>query len=775
MQYTVEAVALKFLIGLVAALALHNVKRFSGILTALILAPFIVPEVVTAAIFRLMFNPLFGGLNLTLKALFSWSGGLVGHPQGFGWTGDPALAIHSMVVVNVWKGVPFFTLLALAGLKAIDREQYDAAAVDGANAWQRFLHVTLPGLRYVIIVETLFSTISTFNTFGLVYLITQGGPGGATKLYALRVYELLGASMFGQGVAVAMLMAPILGIGVIILGRYMRAGQRGDEGGENVLYRGLMLAIWPFKMAVRLVVWLFWRVNNTLEVAFTAVARAFFAVFARGNLHTQRRISKGLMTALVWLTIIVVALIELYPFYWIFITSFKSNLQFQQFRSVFWPEPWTLEHYQWVLTRSPWLIWLRNTVVVALVAMVISLAVSALGAYALVRLRWRGAGFLSTAVLITYLMPGIMLVVPLYQLFANLRLVNSLGALMVAYPTFLMPLACWLLMGYYRSIPEELEEAAMIDGCNRFQGFTRVVLPLVLPALMAVALFAVTGAWNEFLFAFVFTQSNDSTTLPVGVGRWIVGDVFAWGQIMASAVMMSVPGDRLLRPGPALPGGGTHRGEREGMTATSQTAPGAGAGFALSPNRLGRYLAAAGGLLALVLFYLPWVAASLPGIGEVSLSGAELARGAAITRVNEAAVNASRNPGAGGAPAAGAPATGATGGGGGLTLPTRVPTVAAGSAPVTGAAPAAAPTAAAPAAPAAAPGPPEGWPSPPASPPWPPGARPSPARRRRRRPPPAGPPGLLPLPARRLRPRTSCPSSCSTSFPWPAWGSSSSL
>ena len=119
-----------------------------------------------------------------------------------------------MVAVNVWKGVPFFTLLALAGLKAIDREQYDAAAVDGANAWQRFLHITLPGLRYVIIVETLFSTISTFNTFGLVYLITEGGPGGATKLYALRVYELIGASMFGHGVAVAMLMAPILGIGV---------------------------------------------------------------------------------------------------------------------------------------------------------------------------------------------------------------------------------------------------------------------------------------------------------------------------------------------------------------------------------------------------------------------------------------------------------------------------------------------------------------------------------------------------------------------------------
>jgi len=338
-----------------------------------------------------------------------------------------------------------------------------------------------------------------------------------------------------------MLMAPVLGIGVIILGRYMRAGQRGDEGGENALYRGLMLAVWPLKMAVRLAVWLFWRANDVLEQVAGAIGRGFVAVFARGSVPAQRRISRGFVTTLTWVAIVVVAFIELYPFYWIVVTSFKTNLQFQQFRSVFWPDPWTLEHYTWVLTKSPWLLWLHNTVIVAVVAMVISLAVSAFGAYALVRLRWKGAGFLSTAVLITYLMPGIMLVLPLYQLFANLRLVNSLGALMVSYPTFLMPLACWLLMGYYRSIPEELEEAAQIDGCNRFQAFIRVVLPLVLPALMAVALFAVTSSWNEFLFAFVFTQSNDSTTLPVGMGRWIVGDVFAWGQIMASAVMMSVP------------------------------------------------------------------------------------------------------------------------------------------------------------------------------------------------------------------------------------------
>jgi ABC-type glycerol-3-phosphate transport system permease component len=247
------------------------------------------------------------------------------------------------------------------------------------------------------------------------------------------------------------------------------------------------------------------------------------------------------MALVIGVPLFLITLFELFPFYWIVITAFKSNLQFQQRLSVFWPSPWTLDHFQWLVYKSSFLLWMRNTAIVAVAATVISLVVSSLGAYALVRLRWRGAGFLSTAILITYLMPPIMMVVPLFRLFAVLGVANSLWVLIIAYPTLLMPFACWLLMGYYRSIPEELEEAALIDGCNKFQSFVRIVLPLTLPALVAVALLAVTGSWNEFLYAFVFIQSNEATTLPVGLGRLIFGDVFPWGQMMAASVMMTIP------------------------------------------------------------------------------------------------------------------------------------------------------------------------------------------------------------------------------------------
>ena len=164
------------------ALLLNSRLPFRNVLTGIMLLPWIVPEVVTAMAWRSIYDPLFGGLNPILLAL-----GVIDHPRG--WLSEPALAMPAVVSVNIWKGIPFYTILLLAGLKAIDREQYEAAEVDGADVLARFRHITLPGLKYVILVTVLLSTISTFNTFGLVYLMTGGGPGGATRLYSILAYE----------------------------------------------------------------------------------------------------------------------------------------------------------------------------------------------------------------------------------------------------------------------------------------------------------------------------------------------------------------------------------------------------------------------------------------------------------------------------------------------------------------------------------------------------------------------------------------------------------
>ena len=237
---------------------------------------------------------------------------------------------------------------------------------------------------------------------------------------------------------------------------------------------------------------------------------------------------------LLYAGIALILLFEIAPFYFIFITAFKSTLQIQQIQSMFWPAPWTFDHFSFLLTETQFPRWYLNTIVVAVVSTLISMFAASLGAYALVRLRWRGSGFSSTAVLIAYLMPAALMFIPLYAILTQLRLINTPFALMLTYPTVVLPFATWLMMGYYRSIPEELEDAAMIDGCNRFQTYYRVVLPLVTPALLAVAMFAITQAWNEYLFAKTFLRSNEVFTLPVGLGQMIVADVQPWGELMAA-------------------------------------------------------------------------------------------------------------------------------------------------------------------------------------------------------------------------------------------------
>jgi multiple sugar transport system permease protein len=194
-----------------------------------------------------------------------------------------------------------------------------------------------------------------------------------------------------------------------------------------------------------------------------------------------------------------------------------------------------------MLSQTDFPIWLKNTVSVAVVTTAVSVVAAALGAYALVRLRWRGARTFSVVVLITYLVPGIMLLIPMYKILSELHLNNSIKALMATYPSFILPFATWLLMGYYRSIPEELEEAAQMDGCSRMAAFFRVVLPLVKPALLATALFAITASWNEFLFAFAFIFSDTSKTLPVGLAQMVLGDIYPYGNMMAASIMMTVP------------------------------------------------------------------------------------------------------------------------------------------------------------------------------------------------------------------------------------------
>jgi multiple sugar transport system permease protein len=535
MEFTLWSLSLKIVTGMTIALILNSRLPYRNILSGIMLLPWIVPEIVTALAWKSIFDPIFGGLNPILLGV-----GVIERPLG--WLSDPNLAMSSIIAVNVWKGIPFYVLLLLAGLKAIDRELLEAAEVDGANVVQRFRHVTLPGLRYVIVVVLLLSFISTFNQFGLIFLMTGGGPSGATKLYSILAYEkAIGSLQYGPGVAIAFSVAPLMAVLIWLLAKFMRHDEgrstatRKPNVGDHLLKLGarilnlvLDIAFLPFQLALQ-----------GLEALSRLVRRQMGLPTNQPVLKRagQRRVSLAMRL----LILVPFMIFVLFPFYWVIITSLKSTPQISQRTSIFWPDPFTLDQYAALIWNTPFLLWLGNSVLVATVSTVISVGFAALAAYALSRLKFAGAGLLTTFLLITYLLPGTLLFIPLYQILASIGLINSYTALMLTYPTFLLPFATWVMLGYYHSIPVELEEAAMIDGATRLGAFWKITLPLAAPALLAVTLFAFTNAWNEFLFAFVFITSESLRTLPIGLQSMVVGDILPWGELMAASLLTAVP------------------------------------------------------------------------------------------------------------------------------------------------------------------------------------------------------------------------------------------
>jgi multiple sugar transport system permease protein len=233
----------------------------------------------------------------------------------------------------------------------------------------------------------------------------------------------------------------------------------------------------------------------------------------------------------------------LFPFYWMAITSIKPNRELYNPRimPLIVHQP-TLKHYVDLLEQTNFLTWTYNTMLVAVVTTVVSLVLGTMMAYPLARANFPGAAVVAIGVAATYLVPQPLLFIPMSDIINRLDLSNTLSAVMLTYPTLLIPFCAWLLMGYFKSVPRELEEAARIDGASRFQAMVRVVLPLCTPGLLSAGIFAFTLAQNEFLYALIFLTKSDVRTVPVGaISELIRGDVFYWGQLMAAALLGSVP------------------------------------------------------------------------------------------------------------------------------------------------------------------------------------------------------------------------------------------
>ena len=245
---------------------------------------------------------------------------------------------------------------------------------------------------------------------------------------------------------------------------------------------------------------------------------------------------KGVTYACLALFVVMVAV----PLFWMVTTAIKTNKELYEDFSYFPRRP-TLENFVRVIERDELLINIRNSLTVALTTTAITIVVSALAAFSIVRYRYRGRELIGRFILFKYVLPTAMLFVPLYAIVTALGLGNTLQSLMLTYLSFMVPFCTWMLMGYFRSIPPELEEHAMVDGCSKIGAMIRILLPLSAPGIVASAIFSFTLAWNEFLLALVFTVDQSTMTVPIKLSMMMVGDQYIWGQLMAGAILASVP------------------------------------------------------------------------------------------------------------------------------------------------------------------------------------------------------------------------------------------
>jgi len=261
-------------------------------------------------------------------------------------------------------------------------------------------------------------------------------------------------------------------------------------------------------------------------------------------------ITKSRRWALRWsyFFLILFAIFFLTPPVYMFITSLKTSAEISAATNPWWVSNPTLSNYIELLTQNQYLVFFRNSAIVSVCVVAITMVISVLAAFALARMKFWGSATLATGVFLTYLIPETLLFIPLFKTFAFIRdaldieLMNHWWTLIILYPTLTVPFCTWIMIGYFASIPKELDEAALIDGATWGQTLTKIFIPVALPGIIAATIFAFTVSWAQFLYPLAFTTSTDQLVLPVGIVTTLIkGDVFNWGQIMTGALLGAAP------------------------------------------------------------------------------------------------------------------------------------------------------------------------------------------------------------------------------------------
>jgi ABC-type glycerol-3-phosphate transport system permease component len=264
-------------------------------------------------------------------------------------------------------------------------------------------------------------------------------------------------------------------------------------------------------------------------------------MIATAAARESRRAAIPLKRVVVYLTLVVYLVIVLIPIYWMFRSAITDNSELYGEAIAFFPDKLTLAQFSEGINKWHFGTYLKNSIIVATCSTTLTVIMSSLAAYSLVRLRYPGRAALARSILFVYLVPGGFTFIPLFIIMSSLHLLNTLFSLIITYLSFGIPFCTWMLIGYFRGIGPEMEEAALIDGCSRLQSLRLVLLPLAAPGLAAAAIFSFTLAWNEFLYALILISSESLRTLPPGIANLVRGDIYLFGPMMAGSVMAAIP------------------------------------------------------------------------------------------------------------------------------------------------------------------------------------------------------------------------------------------
>jgi len=476
--YTAIIVPLMALVGLGLALLLNQPLRGRVVTRTAVFASYVVMVSVVGITWRWILDPTGAGIvNYYLGTL-----GMDPLP----WLAAPETAMLSIIIATMWWTAGYNMILYLAGLQDIPVAVREAARIDGANAWQEFRHVTLPMLKPVTFFVVVMSIAKSFQVFGQVYVMTQGGPSNSTLTIVNYLY-VVGFTWFEMGYAAAIayaLFALLLVITVIQFRMVSREGEGGFVRTELLVRMGLYVL-----MGLVLVFW---------------VA----------------------------------------PLFWMLSTSLKPEGQILSLIPRWIPKTFTLENYRDVLDKFRLVAWGVNSIVVAAGATILGLAISIPAAYAFAKMRFRGQQWIFLLILSTILVPVHITIVPLFLGLAKLKLTDTYFSLIM--PTVANGFGVFLLRQFFQGIPKELEEAAVIDGASRLGILLRVVLPLSRPPIMAVAIFLFIQSWNDFMWPLIVTNTDATRTLPVGLASSLAGTVSGgaiayYGMSMAGSVLATLP------------------------------------------------------------------------------------------------------------------------------------------------------------------------------------------------------------------------------------------